>query len=134
MKQKFWQTEKFKELEKEWYQRLAEEKFPDVEKPMGEWGVLKQRASNCYRNNHQTEIENKRRFYELMAQGVHDELEFRDNVEKFVMERRAAGAKIKEICAELKQVNERCHRDTVENIIKKYVGKWQLKRRQREST
>lgn len=134
MKPKFWQTKEFRELEKEWYLKLAGEKFPDIEKEINGEGGLKQRASNCYRGASLTEVETRARYYELLAQGVHNELEFRDGVEKYVMEQRSMGITITQIAVQLKQLGERCHRETVAKIIWKYEAKWCVKTRQRAST
>jgi len=128
MKQKFWQTKEFIELEKEWYTKLEKSHFEDVEKQINGNGVLKQRASNCYRSIHQIERENKQRYYELLAQAVHNELEFRDSVERFIMERKSVGTTINQISIELEQVGERCYRGTIRKIIQKYERKWLIKR------
>ena len=118
-KRKFWQTEKFKELQKTWEERLRQAGFKDVESN----GKLMQNASNCYRTKVQTVIENKQRHYELLGQHHHAE-DYSDPVEKYVMERWANGAKIKEISEELRAVCERSSRETLRSIIGRYEKKW----------
>jgi len=128
MKLKFWQTKEFIELEKEWYLKLEKAKFEDVEKQINGNGALKQRASNCYRSASQIERENKQRYYELLQQALEDEVGFRDHVERLVMDRKASGITITNICIELDEMGERCYRGTIRKIIKKYEIKWRVKK------
>lgn len=126
MGRKFWQTKKFKEIEKEWYAKLSADKFPDAEQLINGKLVLRQKANNCYRQACQVARENKLRYFELLGACFHKEA-FKDDVEAFVMEQRAHGVKIKRICEELKAMGERNHRDTVYLIIRKYEVKWGIK-------
>ena len=126
MKIKFWQTKEFKELEKEWYSRLKEAGFGDAEKE--DSGLLKQRASNCYRQEDAIRREAKMQYYILLGQALNQETEFRDDVERFVMERKAEGFTIERISEELKNRNERCYRGTIRKIIQKYEARWQVKK------
>lgn len=128
MKPKFWQSQTFKELEKEWDEKLKESGFEDAEKAIGGIRVLRQRASNCYRSVSAVQRENKQRYFELL--NSHSALElFEDRIEALIMARRASGYKIKQICEELRAMNERCHRQTIRLIIQKYELKWGIKKR-----
>lgn len=127
MKPKFWQTKDFIELEKEWYEKLEKSKFEDAEKRVGGEWVLKQRSSNSYRGSCETQREGKRRYFELLAQFFHSETRFLDEVEEFVMEKRACGHTINAISAILKRAKERNYRGAVRRIIKKYEKKWRIK-------
>ena len=129
MKLKYWQTDEFKKQEKEWYQKLEEEKFKDIEKIIGGRSVLRQRSTNCYRNSPQAVLEAKLRYYELLGEYTFRENGFRDSAERLIMQRRAAGVKIVDICKELEAMGERRYRGTVRFIIQKYEKKWQIKRR-----
>lgn len=126
--QKFWQTESFKSLEREWYARLEKAKFEDAEETVNGNSHLKQRASNSYRNARAVEREAKYAYYQMLASFCNEEA-FQDRVERFVLERRAEGAKIKEICEELRKMNERCYRNTIARIIVKYEIKWGIKKK-----
>ncbi len=126
MKPKPWNTTQFKELEKEWYERLEKAGFKDVEKTVNGKSVLKQRASNCYRSADNIARENKQRYFELLGHAVSSEGDFKDGVELFVMEQRASGVSIRLICEELKKRGERNHRDTIRLIIRKFEKKWQI--------
>lgn len=127
MARKFWQTKKFKQLEQEWYRRLEEEKFSDLEKWVGGTLTLRQEASNCYRQAPAVVWENKQRYFELLGVYFHQEKEFKDEVEAFVMEQRANGVSIKRISKELETMGERCHRQTIRTIVRKYEVKWGIK-------
>lgn len=123
MSKKFWQLQNFKELQNEWYRRLSELEFNDIEDDKGK---LKQNAGNSYRTTNHTIINAKLRYYELLGIWNHEK-GFRDDVEKLVMERRANGVMIKDICLELESMGERCHRQTVRWIIQFYERKWKIR-------
>lgn len=124
MKRKFWQTEKFKELQRNWESRLKTSGFIDAEVD----GRLRQNASNCYRTQILSVIENKLRYYELIGHYHHEE-DFSDPVEKYVMERRATGISIKQIGKELKERGKKNSRETIRKIIRFYEKKWQLEKK-----
>lgn len=84
---------------------------------------MRQRACNSYRTSLHVIIENKRRYYDILGQMHYDE-SFKDDVEKLVIGRRSMGIKIKDICAELKDIGERNHRNTVMKILRYYEAKW----------
>jgi hypothetical protein len=132
MKPKFWQTPAFKELEREWHDRLREAQFKDAEKLVNGRLVLRRSAnglSDAYRDAPSSiERANKLRYYEILGIGFNS-TEFDDEVESLVLERRSEGTKIKHICEELRQLGERCHRQTVRHIIRKYELKWGIKRK-----
>jgi hypothetical protein len=128
MNQKFWQTPEFKQLEKEWYKKLEKNKFKDIEKNKNHGFGGYQLASNSYRGASLVEREAKLKFYELMGEALWRENSFRDEVERFVMHRRSEGAPIKAICCELKEMGARCHRVTIERIVREYIDKWQIRK------
>jgi len=127
MGRKFWQTKAFKKLARVWEEILAKDQTTNAEKLVNGRLVLRQGATNCYRQANEVARENKLRYYELLGANFHRE-EFTDDVEAFVMEQRAHGIKIQRICLELKAMGERCHRETVRGIIRKYELKWGIKR------
>lgn len=129
MKTKFWQTKDFKKLEKEWYERLRQSNFQDIEEVVNGKSVLKQRASNCYRAEDPVRIESKRKYYELLSHHYHQEQGFRDEVEEYVMAMRAKGNSIEEISNKLVAAKERCYRGTIRKIIQKYETKWSIRRK-----
>lgn len=118
-KQKFWQTQRFKDLQKKWEERLKNSGFIDHERN----GKLTQNAANSYRTQSLAVIENKQRYYELIGQRCHDE-DFSDPVEKYVMSRRAEGIGTKQIGQELKDINQKNSIETIRKIIRFYEKKW----------
>jgi len=128
MKPKYWQTSQFKALEKEWYERLEQSGFEDAEEKVNGRLVLKQWAANSYRGACPLLRENKLAYFTLIADGFHRENAWRDWIEVYVMEQRALGATIKDICATLAFHNERCHRETIRLIIHKYERRWGIRK------
>jgi hypothetical protein len=121
---KFWQTKKFKKLQNVWNEKLKASGFNDAESEYR----LKLPADHCYCwARTKEERENKLRYYVLLGQHFHAE-EFQDAVDALVMERRAEGIKIKHISEELRQLGERCHRETIRYIIRRYEIKWGIKK------
>lgn len=121
---KFWQSNKFKRLEKKWDEILKGSGFKDIE-----WNrtKLKQTANHNYWGMTQVQIENKQRYWELIRIRFHEE-NFEDNVERIVMARTARGSKQKEICQELATLGHRCHRNTVRKIQRRFEIKWGIKK------
>lgn len=120
-----WRSGAFKQLKGEWYKKIQELGFVDIE---DEHGRLKQNASNSYRTSIQPVIESKLRYYELLGQMAHQET-FRDHVERLIIERRSNGVKFKDICRELKEMGERCHKSTIRRIMRYYERKWGILRK-----
>lgn len=127
MRPKFWQTNEFKTLQDEWNEKLNESGFKDAETLLGDgdW-ALKQKATNAYRATHQTIRDGKQRYFELLGSAFNDE-QFCDWVERLIMEHRADGWTIREISDKLKMLNERCHRETIRNVIRKYEVRWKIR-------
>lgn len=126
MTRKFWKTDHFKRLREEWYSKLTESGFNDIEKDER----LKQRSGNSYRTQNLTLIENKQRYFDLLGQWAHEE-EFKTEIHRIVMERRSQGVKIKDIVLELKRLpwlKRKRHSDTVRCILRSYERKWGIKR------
>lgn len=127
MSQKYWQTKAFRDLQKIWNEKLREAGFEDAEALINGQLVLRQRATNSYRGISDVQRENKILYYELLAQNTYLEA-FCDRVDRLVMERRSQGIKIKVISEELRQLGERCHRETIRHIIRKYEVKWKIRK------
>lgn len=122
---KFWQTEKFKHIERVWEEKLRQSGFEDIENNVGR---LKQNAANSYRTSIVTVIENKLRYFELLGHHLHEE-SFMDEVHKLVMQRRSEGVTIKNIGIEIKQIwGKRSYRGTIRKIIQHYEMKWKIRK------
>lgn len=122
---KFWRTPRFKSLQSEWERKLKESGFIDVERE----GKLIQNAPNSYRTKVEVMIEAKRRYYDLLGQGVHEEPDFRDDVERYIITRRAEGVQIKQIGIELKATGHRNSVETIRLTLRHYEKKWGIKRK-----
>lgn len=129
MKPKFWETNEFKELEKEWYRKLEENKFLDIEKKKNGESFLRQRSGYCYRRTIQNQVSARQEYYELMAQCFQSEFRFKDEIEEYVMEKTAHGGSINEISRVLRNINERYHRGTIRLIIQKFEARWGIKKK-----
>lgn len=129
MKPKFWQTKEFREIEKKWYEKLEEKGFTDIEEAINGKRTLRQRASNCYRQEHEVRRIAKTAYYDLLCEAIHLEENFRDEVEKLIMQRRASGVTVNAISEELKSMRKRCHVVTVWRVIQKYEKKWRIRKK-----
>ena len=124
---KYWQTIQFKKLEKEWDLTLKEAGFIDAERTVGDERVLSQNAPNAYRQTNKVIIESKVEYFTLLTKHAGDE-KFEDKIDELVMNLRANGYKIREICENLKQIGQKCHRQTVRFIIRGYEHKWGIRK------
>lgn len=124
MSKKFWNTDRFKWLQREWEIKLKESGFKDIE---DENGRLKQNAANSYRTSIHAVIDGKQRYFELLGQW-HHERDFKNDIERLVMQRRSEGVLIKDILMELESIGKKRHWDTVRLIIRFYERKWGIKR------
>jgi len=124
---KYWQTINFKELQKEWEDKLQTSGFVDAEKTIGGERVLVQNSSNAYRQAPEVVRESKIDYYMVLNFRL-SKSRFRDEIDKIVMNLHAAGLKIKEICEKLEAIGKGRHRQTVMFIIRKYEHKWKIKK------
>lgn len=117
---KFHESNEFKELQHEWYQRLKDEGFKDVEACVDGMLYLRQRS----RPNLNPE---KLEYFQALSYFVNIET-FENEVDEFVLIRRADGFKIKDISIEMRQMNlPRYHRESIRYTIRKYEMKWGIK-------
>ncbi len=121
-----WNTDEFKALQKEWYQRLEDEGFQDAEVLVDGELVLQQRAAHVYRNaSKKIERESKEAYFRLLGQLVHKE-KFDRKIDKKVLMAYAAGDRITVIVRELKRAGTPRNRTAVRFIIRKYKMRWGL--------
>lgn len=130
MGKKFWQTDRFKELQKEWAVKLEESGFKDAEDKGKHIGKMLQKAFNCYRTQVPEVIEAKRRYYEILGQKYHDE-DFFDAVEKYVIGRRAEGVSLMQIRLELRKEGKKNSIETLRKIVRFYEKKWGIAKKHR---
>lgn len=125
--------EEFRKLQIEWYDKLKESGFKDIEKLERDELVLKRNANWSdwvYRHElDEITIKQKENFFIFLSQFVEDENTlFSSEIDKYILCRYAEGAKIKEIVSELTILEMPKNRFAIRRIIKKYVKEWQLKK------
>lgn len=128
--QKWWRSERFEALEREWNQILKETGFEDCEKEVAGTRVLKQTSDYAYRRKETSEItrENKLTYFMLLAQHVSTEKSFSDESDAIIMMLTSNGWNIKEISTELRKLGKAKHnRDTIRYIRRRYEHKWGIK-------
>lgn len=122
----FWRTKDFKSLIRTWNKKLDESGFTDAEVELRDDRVLKQRATNSYRQASQLERESRLEYFVLLGQLAHN-TSFNNELERFVMLKHAEGASIKEIVDEINQKGIGRDRKTIRYIIRRWQMKWGIK-------
>lgn len=118
----------FRKLQQEWYEKLQEQGFKDIEKIKGDDLVLSQSATYCFRNVDEFTRELKAEYFRCLAQWVHDEQTvFKNKVHKYILTRHAEGAKGKEIVNELVELGHYRCRNSICFIIRKYEMAWGIR-------
>lgn len=116
---RFWKSKQFKEQQDQWYRALREDGFDDIET---EQGVLKQQASNSYRQAEPSVRENKLLYHLLISEHVQTD-KFESDRNKKIMEAVASGDTFVEIAERFK-----LNRHTVCFICRKYENRWGIKK------
>lgn len=120
MAKKEHQTEEFKALQKEWYDKLRVTGFQDAERN----GKLKQRAENAYWGATEDIREAKAAYYSAINECLAME-EFSSPLHERIMNLHADGKLNNEIVRDLTANGpEPRRRNTVATIIAQYVDKW----------
>ena len=118
MAKKFYQTDEFLRISKEWEKRLEKSGFIDAEK--GQQTVIR------YRQNDNEWIESKALYYQALQECV-SRARFDCEIDRIVMTLKAEGARITEICAALLANGFKKYRGTVRLVIRKYEAKWGIR-------
>lgn len=124
--------DEFKKLQREWYQKLADLGFKDIEEFKGEELVLKESYNDCFRPNRHNKSEFDRsmqeEYFRCLAHKAFDETTvYRNEIDKHILIRYSEGAKIKTIITELSVLKKPLRRNTIRFIIKRYEMAWGLK-------
>lgn len=120
----------FKALQDEWYGKLKEIGFNDIEREYKGEIFLKEWASNAYRAGkvHSETVEEKTEYYRLLSGQFSDEQAFEDDSDRLIMEKTCDGWTIAEISRELKERGwEKHNRDTIRYIRRRYETKWGIR-------
>lgn len=119
----FWKKPEFKELQKQWYEKLEAEGFEDAERIVGDHLVLKQPAARPF---DELTRDSKEAYYVFVAQKVQETV-FTSAVDQIILTGVASGKKIRHIVEDLQsQGMPRC-RFTVRVKIRTYEMKWGLR-------
>ena len=120
--------EELKRLQLEWYQKLADDGFRDVEVLKGEELILRQSINYPFRNTNSFTREMKEQYFTVMGQFALDEnAHYRNEVDKYILIRHSEGAKIKDIVLELHAKEMPRGRASVRFIIRRYEMIWGIK-------
>ena len=123
----FWQRKSFKDLQKVWYQKVANSGFNDIECVVGDEQELIQSSTYPFRYNpSMVERQNKQLYFEELSSHVQEET-FKNEVDEIILTKRAEGMKIKEILEELQRLGHKRARETVRFTIRKYENSWGIR-------
>jgi DNA-binding NarL/FixJ family response regulator len=109
-------SKELRELQKQWYQKLEDDGFVDVEK--------RRRSSNVYTSDvknghHEVTREAKQRYYELLAHAYNTEQAFVSEDHRLIMKLASQGYSPGEIALAVPR-----DRKTIRIIIRRYENKW----------
>jgi hypothetical protein len=108
----------FKQLQTEWYRKLADSGFRDVERS-GRVGPSPTTSE---------EILIRETYYSRLNEAIYDEqTEFRNEIDKHILTRHAEGAAINTIVNELREFGTPRQRKAIRFIIRKYVMNWGIR-------
>lgn len=119
----FWKAAHFKELTKEWYKRLKEDGFQDIEQ---DERYLKENSYKAYQGADEITRDTKLLYFTLLTHHI-GRAEFKTEVDRIVLLMRSEGAKIKSICDYLSSIGESRTRVTVRIIIRRYEMAWGMR-------
>lgn len=123
---KFYDSDIFKTLQQEWYQRLRDEGFKDAEKLVGSELRLSQSTLHPYRHSNYISAQAKLEYYLMMSRCL-DLEEFDKKRDHLVMSMRSIGYRIVEIRKVLKLYGYKAHRQTIRFIIRRFEKKWKIR-------
>ncbi len=113
--------EEFQTLKQKWYQFLKETGFNDIEEK-----DTRQNSSRRYENLSPVYRESKAEYYSKMQQAL-EKAKFKKEIDRIIVTRYSEGAKIWEICDELRDMGQSRDRNTVRWIIRKYEHAWKIR-------
>lgn len=120
-------AQEFQQLQAEWYKKLRESGFEDIEEVKYGDIVLKrfpERHTHKIFNN----WEAKSDYFAAMGTRINDpKTKFRNKIDKIILKLHSAGISHLEIVDVLKDLGICKHRNTVRNIIWRYQWEWKLR-------
>lgn len=125
--------EQFKLLQKEWYAKLKDAGFADIEIMIdGEMQILNRtysllRRGKDFNLTKEYTDEHFSYFNSIAEKATDQDIWFRSDIDRYIMQRHSEGAKIKDICLELKTFSKGKDRYSVRIIIRRYEMLWGIK-------
>ncbi len=118
----------FRKLEDEWYEKLKDSGFRDIEKRQGDEFVLVVTPYVRFRKL-QPEIRKiKEEYFRCISQEINSEnVVFRNEIDRYILIRHSEGARIKVIVEELESKGMARDRYSVRIIIRRYEMEWGIR-------
>lgn len=126
MRQRFWETTSFKQLETEYNELLKKNGFVDIEVHVNGEKVLSQYAAKAHWQPKTLSRLGKLKYYEDLLHHAYN-FNFESNIDQVILCLRAEGKSIKNILLELNKIGINKHRETIRFIIRRYEHSWGLK-------
>lgn len=126
---KFWQTNQFRKLQNDWYERLKTTGFVDAEEMISGEMQLKQFSGAAFRVNRGKEQlvrENIEAYFCQLGEKAHNQV-YDNHIEEMIMQAYADGARVCHILQMLRENQTPRCRTTVFNIMRHYLNLWGMK-------
>jgi len=123
---KFYQTKRFKDLERCWDKKLLDTGFADAERTKNGQRILKQASSNAYRSANIQARETRAEYYRTICYNAY-RTTFVKPIDRLVMTMLADGLTIRKIVGELLRHGIKAHRMTVSFIIRRWEHRWGIR-------
>jgi len=132
----FWNCPKFKRQQDEWYQKLNEVGFNDIERIPNAYGDgscnvfwdLSKGVPSAYMGKHPTCRESMLDYYLLLSHGFDNEKNFATDLDRIVMAFFCDGMEPRQIVRELAKLGIKRHRKTMTFIRRRYEHKWGVRK------
>lgn len=110
----------FKALQQEWYLKLKESGFEDIEDTNSPREMLKSWHNYIFRDINKIEADAKAYYFEIATQILHT-YKFRTMADKILWENHALGLSIREISAAMRDTPTPMHRSSVFRALKRII-------------
>lgn len=124
---KWYKSREFKEIEEEWYKKLKDTGFQDIEYMKRGEQQLAQSCLNVYYQQNSISVDNKTSYFTAIRDKINEE-PWNNQLHKLILSFHAEGVSKVETVKILKsQFNISIHRQTVMFIVRRYVHKWGIR-------
>lgn len=133
---RYWETDSFKALQQDWYQRLKDEGFADAEELVGADMLLKQNAEHVLARVDNIRKDARESYYQQLRRKASVEV-FDSDIDRTILTMLAEGARIRTIIDALNCMGirrppryqsefRRC-RESIRLTVRKYEIRWGLR-------